>query len=92
MDAECILTTSFFVLVNGSPSRLFKVSRGIRQDDSLSPFLFTIVLEALRKLLVKAKELGAIERFQGTLVVRQLLAYSLQTTPFSLAHLAGKKF
>lgn len=45
---ECILTTSFFVLVNGSPSRLFKVSRGIWQGDSLSPLLFTIVVEALR--------------------------------------------
>lgn len=44
---ECISSTSFFVLVNGSPSRLFKASPGIRQRDPLSLFLFTMVAEAL---------------------------------------------
>ena len=60
---ECISTTSFSVLVNGSPSKLFKISRGIRQGDPLSPFLFTIVVEALSSLLVKAREMGVISGF-----------------------------
>lgn len=55
---ECISTTSFSALVNRSPSRFFKACRGIRQGDPLSPFLFTIVAEALGALIVKAKDLG----------------------------------
>lgn len=35
----CILTTSFAVLVNGGPSSSFKASRGLCQDDLLSPLL-----------------------------------------------------
>lgn len=63
---KCISTTSFSVLVNGSPSKLFKASRGIRQGDPLSPFLFTIVMEALGSLLLKARELGVINGFEVT--------------------------
>lgn len=36
-----------YVVVNGSPSMHFKAPRGLRQGDSLSPFLFTIVVESL---------------------------------------------
>lgn len=56
-------SASFVVLVNGSPSRLFKASRGIRQGDPLSPFLFTMVVEALCGLLSRAKQCGLIDGF-----------------------------
>lgn len=61
---KCISTASFAVLVNGSPSRLFKAHRGIQQGGPLSPFLFTIVLEALGSLLVKLREVGVITGFE----------------------------
>lgn len=61
---EYITTTSFFVLVNGFPSKLFNAFRGIRQGDPLSPFLFTIVVEALSILLVKARDMGVISGFE----------------------------
>ncbi|KAF5761365.1 putative RNA-directed DNA polymerase [Helianthus annuus] len=46
------------VLVNGSPTFDFPCSKGMRQGDPLSPFLFLIVTEALSFLINKAVEKG----------------------------------
>ena len=73
---ECISSTSFSVLVNGSPSRLFRASRGLRRGNPLSPFLCTIVAEALSALLSKAKDCCLIEGFEvgrGAKVITHLL-------------------
>ncbi|KAF5821202.1 putative RNA-directed DNA polymerase [Helianthus annuus] len=46
------------ILVNGAPTKEFELKRGLRQGDPLSPFLFTIVMEALHVMMAKAVEAG----------------------------------
>ena len=60
----CIGIVSFSVLINGTPSGFFQSSRGLRQGDPLSPYLFVIVMEALSCLLKRAKEGGFLPRWQ----------------------------
>ncbi|GKD33697.1 putative RNA-directed DNA polymerase, eukaryota, reverse transcriptase zinc-binding domain protein [Tanacetum coccineum] len=50
----CLQTSSISVLVNGSPTEEFKMSRGIRQGDPLSPFLFLIVAKGINVVVNKA--------------------------------------
>lgn len=45
-----ISSTFFSLLINGIPSRPFSPSRGIKQGDPLSPFLFVIMAEGLGRL------------------------------------------
>lgn len=50
----CISSPSIEVLVNGSPTHEFFMERGLRQGDPLSPFLFTIIGEALAIMMKEA--------------------------------------
>ena len=42
---ECLASPSFSIMLNGSPNGYFKSTRGIRQRDPVSPFLFILVME-----------------------------------------------
>ena len=52
----CISTASFSVIFNGFPASFFPSSKGLRQGDPLSPYLFIIGMEALSCLINRAVE------------------------------------
>nr|GEU46060.1 putative RNA-directed DNA polymerase, eukaryota, reverse transcriptase zinc-binding domain protein [Tanacetum cinerariifolium] len=43
------------VLINGSPTKEFKIEKGLRQGDPLSPFLFILAVEALNVVFLEAR-------------------------------------
>ena len=60
----CISIANFSVLINGTLSNFFCSTRGLRQSDSLSPYLFLLVMETLKQLLFRARSGGFIEGFK----------------------------
>ncbi|GJV58049.1 retrovirus-related pol polyprotein from transposon TNT 1-94 [Tanacetum coccineum] len=55
---SCLSSASISVLVNGSSSKEFKVERGLRQGNPLSPFLFHMVVEPLQISILEACNKG----------------------------------
>ncbi|XP_026428361.1 uncharacterized protein LOC113324255 [Papaver somniferum] len=49
--SQCISTTEIEVLINGSPSKSFHPTRGIRQGDPLSPYLFILAMESFSRVI-----------------------------------------
>ena len=56
----CVRSVRYSILVNGFPQGLITLSRGIRQGDPISPYLFLPCAEALSSMLYKAREDGVL--------------------------------
>ncbi|KAK7837690.1 hypothetical protein CFP56_020890 [Quercus suber] len=57
----CIRSVTYSIMLNGQPHGLITPTRGLRQGDPLSPYLFLLVTEGLHALFEEAKDNGEIE-------------------------------
>ena len=49
----CVTTVSYSVLINGEPKGKITPSKGLRQVDPISPYLFLLCVEGLSAILKK---------------------------------------
>lgn len=56
----CIMSASYSILVNGKPKGDIVTTRGLKQEDPLSPYLFSLCTEGLHGLMKQAATIGAL--------------------------------
>ena len=61
---NCVMSVSYRVKVNGDIGKSFVPSRGLRQGDPLSPYLFLLCIEGFSALLSEAESAGRIKGMQ----------------------------
>ncbi|RVX20266.1 Transposon TX1 uncharacterized 149 kDa protein [Vitis vinifera] len=60
----CLSWVSYAILVNENAKGWVKASRGLRQGDPLSSFLFTVVADVLSRMMLRAEERSLLEGFK----------------------------
>ena len=86
----CMSSVSYAILVNGNAKGWVKASRSLRQGDSLSPFLFTIVVDVLNRMMLKVEERIVLEGFKVDRNRIRVTICNSQMIPSSLLTLAQK--
>src|SRR4051812_48272888 len=61
MIMRCVTTSKFVVKLNGGHSSCFVPSRGVRQDNLLSPYLFPFCVESFSDILKDAQQKNLIK-------------------------------
>lgn len=60
----CVSSINFVVILNGQLGNKFACSRGLRQEDPLSPYLFLMVNEVLSKIISRAIDTKQLQKAQ----------------------------
>ncbi|XP_022014805.1 uncharacterized protein LOC110914312 [Helianthus annuus] len=74
-------------LVNGPPTFEFQCSKGLRQGDRISPFLFILVMEAFSCMIEKARREGAISGIDSAALKDMAATVGCQAGSFPFKYL-----
>lgn len=77
---SCISTPSFKLLWNGEQTEEFAASRGIRQGDPISPYIFVLCMERLNYLIKDSVDQGSWQPIQLTREAPRYPTSSLRMT------------
>jgi hypothetical protein len=80
-----VRSVTFSILFNGAQTKQFKPSRGIRQGDPISPYLFLLAAEGLSCLLKHAMTTGSLAGIQVAATAPKLTICYLLMISFYLA-------
>lgn len=71
----CITNVTYSILINGSASPFFHAERGLRQGCPLSPLLFLLIMDGLRRLIGEEHRQGQIAgiKINDTCILTNLL-------------------
>lgn len=72
----CVSMYSYLILINGTLCSQIKPSRGLRQGDPLSSYLFLLYIKGVLALIVEKERVGLIKGisiYHGTNLVNHLL-------------------
>lgn len=73
---DYVRSITYLVLINGKHGDIIYPSRGLRQGDHLSPYLFILSAEGLSSMIYTAKEIGEIRRVsmkRGGILINHLM-------------------
>lgn len=79
---RCISSVNFCILINGNPRKKFAPSRGLRQGDPLSPYIFLFVSEVFSLLISRVCDQHALVGVQLNWYALLSCIFSLQMIPF----------
>lgn len=81
----CVTTMSYSILINGEPKGKIIHSRGLRQGDLISPYLFLLCVEGLSAMLRKEEREGHIK---GVAICRRAprISHLLMIALYSAGH------
>lgn len=71
----CIRSVTYSTVLNGQPHGFITPTCGLRQDDSLSPYLFLLVTEGLHALFKKTEDDGDLRGEGGFLYALLALGF-----------------
>jgi hypothetical protein len=84
-----VSTKSYSLLINGTPAKPFYPYRGIRKGNPLSPFLFILMMEGLRRSIKSTTTVGkikGIKPYENCLMKKPPHTNNSLMTPYSMAH------
>jgi hypothetical protein len=64
MMMACVRSVKYQVRFNSEETEMFTPTRGLRQGDPISPYLFLLCVEGLSSLLLYEEEVGGIDGIQ----------------------------